>query len=101
MSIPEVLRLAEAAIRDACHATAIYGDDPPELYREALAAIAALSEGEDLREGMVLVPVEPDETQKAIGAQTLHGYGFEGHLVNAAGAAYRAMIAARKGREEA
>ncbi len=43
-TLRKALELAKAAIGDACHATAIYGDEPPKLYREALSAIeAALS----------------------------------------------------------
>ena len=43
-TLREALEEAESAIRDACHATAIYGDQPPQLYLDALAKIrAALS----------------------------------------------------------
>lgn len=33
------LTLAEIAIRDAMHAIAIYGDDPPQTYRDAHEAV--------------------------------------------------------------
>ncbi len=39
--VRKALELARAAIGDACHATAVYGDDPPQLYFDALAAIRA------------------------------------------------------------
>jgi hypothetical protein len=35
----EALRAAEAAIGDACHATAIYGDQPPQMYLDALRTV--------------------------------------------------------------
>lgn len=41
----EALREAESAIHDACHATAIYGDQPPQMYLDALKTIAALDTG--------------------------------------------------------
>jgi hypothetical protein len=33
------------SVRDACHATAIYGDDPPAMYLEALAKYEQMKGG--------------------------------------------------------
>ena len=33
-----------ASVLDACHATAIYGDEPPKMYHDALARYQAMKE---------------------------------------------------------
>jgi hypothetical protein len=44
LALREALDLGRAAIRDSCHAIAIYGDQPPVMYLEALEkANAALA----------------------------------------------------------
>lgn len=37
----DALEAASAALRDACQATAIYGDQPPQMYLDALDAVNA------------------------------------------------------------
>lgn len=36
------LKAAEPALRDACQATAIYGDQPPQMYLDALHQVRAV-----------------------------------------------------------
>ena len=60
----EALLMAEAAIGDAIHAVAIYGDDPPAMYREALSAVSAAlaepSEVEQLKAELAAMTLERD-----------------------------------------